>query len=398
MYWASPSCAAHEKRSAPKFRTQKVTRGEIVWDVRTSGTIEPVLKVTIGTFVSGPIIEINADFNDVVKKGMLLAKVDPRIYQAAVSRDEAALAISRAEVMRVKANLQQAMNDERRATELNDVNADYISASEMDQFRFARQALEAQLDVAKESIKQAAARLADSAANLDYTRIIATTDGIVIDKKIDEGQTLAAQFQTPELFILAPEMDKRMLIHARVMEADVGHVIRAKKEDRPVQFYVDAYEGELFEGKINQVRRNPIADQTVVTYPVIVETSNPDMKLLPGMTANLSFEIERKEDVILVPGSAVRFLPDVKHIREEDKEILEGSSNEKEDDSDATLAQPSAADTVAANRKRRQRHVWVKEGDQLRAIKIEFGLTDGKNYELVKGDVTEGTELVTGVD
>ena len=301
--------AAHFKtRNAPKFRTAKVTRGAIVWDVRTSGTIEPVLKVSIGTFVSGPIIEVNVDYNDAVEKGDLLAKVDPRIYNAAYSRDEAALATTKAEVLRVKANLQLATNDERRARELNEISAEYISASEMDQFRFARQALEAQLVVAEENVKQAEARLFDSRTNLDYTNIVAPQSGIVIDNKIDTGQTLAAQFQTPELFVLAPDMDKRMWINARVVEADVGYILRAMAEQRPVQFYVDAYEGELFEGKTIQVRRNPVENQTVVTYPVIVETPNPDMKLLPGMTANLSFEIEKKNDVVQIPGAAIRFL------------------------------------------------------------------------------------------
>ncbi len=361
-----PGMRAHWKtRNAPKFRTAKVTSGAIVWDVRTSGTIEPVLKISIGTFVSGPIIEVNVDFNDAVNKGDLLAKVDPRIYKAAYARDEAALATTKAEVLRVEANLQLAKNDERRAKELNEISSDYIAASEMDQFRFARQALEAQLMVAQENVKQAAARLFDSKTSLDYTDIVAPRSGIVIDKKIDTGQTLAAQFQTPELFVLAPDMDKRMWIHARVVEADVGHILRAMDEHRPVQFYVDAYEGELFEGRTIQVRRNPVENQTVVTYPVIVETPNPDMKLLPGMTANLSFEIEKKSDIVQIPGAAIRFLPDVKYVRETDKAILEGVSNESEEEG-ASAAPPSAADTVDANRKRRQRHVWVKEGDKLR--------------------------------
>ena len=258
----------------------------------------------------------------------MLAKVDPRLYKAAVLRDRAALATTKAEVKRVVANLQQAKNDERRAKELYEINADYISDSEMDQYRFAREALEAQVTVAEESIKQADARLTDSATNLEYTDIIAPASGIIIERKIDPGQTLASQFQTPELFVLAPDMDKRMWIHASVVEADIGHVLKAKEEKRPVEFFVDAYENELFTGIIHQVRQNPIEDQTVITYPVIVECANPDMKLLPGMTANLSFEIERKEDVLRIPGAAIRYLPDPEHVREEDKEILEG----KEDD------------------------------------------------------------------
>ena len=308
-----------KKRNAPKFRTAKVTRGSIRWEVRTTGTVEPVLKVQIGSFVSGPITEIHADYNQVVEEGQLLAKVDPRLYKAAVLRDTAALATSQAELKRVQANLQQAINDQRRAQELRDMNEEYISDSEMDQFRFAKEALEAQRDVAKESIRQARARLQDSQTNLDYTDIVAPRSGIVLKRAIQPGESLAAQFQTPELFVLAPDMDQRMWIHASVVEADVGHVIQAKKENRPVEFYVDAYEGELFQGTIHQVRQLPNDSQSVVTYTVIVETTNPDMKLLPGMTANLSFEIESIDDAVKIPGSAIRYLPETRFVRQEDR-------------------------------------------------------------------------------
>jgi HlyD family secretion protein len=396
--FAVPKLRAYsQKRNQPKFRTAKVTKGDLTWDVRTTGKIEPVLKIQIGSFVSGPITEIHADSNDIVEKGQLLAQVDPRLYRAAVLRDKAALATTEAEVKRVEANLQQAMNDERRAMELNDINPYYISDSEMDQYRFAKEALEAQLSVAKESIKQAAALLTNSETNLEYTNIVAPLSGVIIERKINPGQTLASQFQSPELFVLAPDMDKRMWIHASVVEADIGHVMRAKDEERPVEFFVDAYENELFVGKIHEVRQNPIEDQTVVTYPVIVECANPDKKLLPGMTANLSFEIERKDDVLRIPGAAIRYLPDVEYVREEDKEILEGKDQSNDQDEQTTATEPSAAEAVKANRNRRQRHVWVQEGNKLRAVKIEFGLSDGKYYELVEGALKEGQKLVVGV-
>lgn len=392
--FAVPKARAYwQERNRPKFLTSKVTRDSIVWEVKTTGTIQPVVKVSIGTFVSGPIIETHIDFNDKVEKGDLLAKIDPRIYAAAVRRDEAALATAKAEVLRVKANLQQAKNDERRSMQLKAMNADYVSDTEMDQFRFARMALEAQALIASESVNQAQGRLDDSNANLAYTVIKAPTSGIVIDKKIDEGMTLAAQFQMPELFVIAPEMDKRMWVHATVLEPDIGVVRQAKEKDLPVHFSVDAYPDELFEGRIHQVRQNPTTDQNVVTYPVIVETSNPGMKLLPGMTANLSFEIERKTDVLCVPGGAIRYLPDVKLVRTEDKKLIDGNMNSSEANST-----PSASDRVAASQRRRRRHVWVKDGDHLKAIQITFGLNNGKLYELVEGDLTEGQELVTGTE
>ena len=386
----------YEQKNKTSFKTTGVKRGDIRWEVRTTGTVEPVLRMQIGSFVSGPIQELYVDFNERVEKGQILAKVDPRIYKAAVARDEAGFATARAEVERVRANLQQAINDERRARRLQEYNEDYIAQTEMDQFRFARMSLEAQLSVAIQSVKQAEARLQDSRANLFYTDIVAPEDGVIIDRKIDPGQTLAAQFQTPELFVLAPHMDERMWVHAVVVETEVGHVIRAQKDNRPVEFTVDAYPDELFVGHIHQVRQNATTEQNVVTYPVIVESPNPDGKLLPGMTATISFEIERKEDILLVPSPAIYFLPDIKHVREADKHLLEGDDDD--DDEDLTV-QKSAEELVAANQKRRRRHVWVEEGEgKLRAIEIMFGLTDGKNYELVEGELTEGMRLVKGVE
>lgn len=381
------------KRNQPKFRTAKVTRGPVAWEVRTSGKVQPVLRVSIGSFVSGPVSELHANFNDYVKKGQLLARIDPRIYAAAVRRDEAALAVANADTLRVLANLHQARNDERRSKKLRDINPEYISDTEMDQFRFAREALEAQLEIAKESAKQAQGRLDDSKANLQYTEIVAPCDGVVIDRKIDEGQTLAAQFQTPELFVLAPEMEKRMWIEAMVLEADIGMVRKAKDRGQDVEFTIEAYQDELFHGKIKQVRQNPTTEQNVVTYPVIVEAPNPDLKLLPGMTAVLSFEVERKDEVLRIPGGAIRFLPDVKHVRKEDKDLIEGD-DVKETGEDG----PSAKDRVSANQRRRRRHVWIQDGEFLKAIPIEFGITDGKVYELAAGELIEGQELVTGLE
>ncbi|HEY6565280.1 MAG TPA: efflux RND transporter periplasmic adaptor subunit [Pirellulaceae bacterium] len=390
----TPRARAYWKeRNRPKFRTEKVLRGPIRWEVRTTGTVQPVRKVTIGAFVSGPIKKLNADFNQWVEKGELLVEIDPTLYVAAMQQSKAALATAQAEVKRVEATLQQARNDQRRALELYKINPDYISDSEMDQFKFAREALEAQLIVAQQSVEQSRGSLENSKANLNYATIFAPESGFIIDRKIDSGQTVVAQFQTPELFILAPEMKERMWVHASVVEADIGHIIRARKEDRAVEFTVDAYEDDLFHGKIREVRQNPTTDQNVVTYPVIVETSNTDLKLLPGMTASLSFEIDRREDVVLIPGAAIRYLPEKEHVRKADHDLLEGTVKEQE-----VVSSRSAVDRVEANRKRRRRHVWVQEDEGLRAIEVEFGISDGKYYELKEGKLTPGMELVTGLE
>ena len=186
-------------------------------------------SVKIGSFVSGPIESIFVDFNAEVKQGDLMAKIDPRIYDAAVARDRAALANQKATVEQTQAQLQQAINDENRSKLLRAENKDYISDTEMDQFKYKRQALEASLMVAQTAVDQANALLSTSSANLNYTEIIAPVDGMVIDRKVDPGQTVAATFQTPELFTLGPDMRKEMRVFASVDEADIGLI---RREDR----------------------------------------------------------------------------------------------------------------------------------------------------------------------
>lgn len=391
---AQPKLTAWWKeRNKPVYETVNVEKGDIAWHVQTTGKIEPVLKIQIGAFVSGPIDELNVDFNDKVEKGQVLAKVDPRLYDAAVARDTASLLRAKAQVAQVAARLQQATNDLKRAKQLQEINEGYISQSEMDQLCFSRQAQQAELKVAELQINLAQANLDNSELNLKYTIIDAPESGVIIDRLIDPGQTLQAGFTTPELFVLAPEMDKRMWVHANVVEADVGHIIQAQKDERPVTFYVDAYNDDLFKGKIIQVRQNPATEQNIVSYPVIVETGNEGMKLLPGMTANLSFEIDRREGVLKIPYSAISYVPDKKYVRDEDHDILEGkASDERDADSSAEV---SAEKRVEATRRRRTRHVWVKDKeDKLRAIEIEFGISDGRFYELVKGELEEDQELV----
>ncbi|MGV2335778.1 MAG UNVERIFIED_CONTAM: biotin/lipoyl-binding protein [Planctomycetaceae bacterium] len=197
------------ERNKPRFRTAKLEMGDLRLSVNASGEVNPVLRVKVGSFVSGPIQKLYVDFNTEVTTGQLLAEIDPRIYAAAVARDEAALTTRRADVDRVKAELQRAVNDENRSLALKKENPDFISQAELDQFRFARLALEAQLQVAEAGVNQALANLENSRANVGYTRITAPVDGVVIDRLIDPGQTLAAQFQTPEMFVIAPQMRKK---------------------------------------------------------------------------------------------------------------------------------------------------------------------------------------------
>jgi len=382
----------------PNYREVAVVRGELVSVVNATGTVQPVLRVQVGAFVSGPIEKLYVDFNQKVMENQFLAKIDTRLYDAAVKRDRASLHTREAEVKRVRALLSQAVADENRAIELRKENEDYISQAELDQLRYGRESLEAQLELAAAAVEQAQATLENSEAQLGYTDIRCPVDGIVIDRKIDEGQTLVAQFQTPELFIVAPNMEEKMRVFALVDEADIGFIREAQRRHKRVQFTVDAYLDELFEGTIFDVRMNPTTLQNVVTYPVVVESPNPELKLLPGMTANLSFEIDQREDILKIPNAALRFYPKTEQVHPDDRKLLQAGEEEvtAEEDTAKEAEKRSAAERALANRTRTRRHVWVRDGDFLRALEVTTGLSDNKYTELVAGPLTEGQMLVAG--
>jgi len=395
-----------ERRNRPTFKTEKVSRGSVTSYVMATGSVKPVLTIKIGSFVSGPIRDMPAeiDFNQPVKKGDLMALVDPRLIRPQAQSAEASLIIRKGEVKRTKAQLQLAINDEQRAIRLREKEQDFVSQAEMDKLRFAREQLEAAVMIAEASVDQAKAQLEISRTNLEYTEILAPEDGIIIDRKIDPGQTLAAQFQTPELFEIGVDMDKRMHIYASVDESEIGQIRIAQETDQPVTFTVRAYPEESFKGRIVQIRMSATELQNVVTYPVIVEAPNENMKLYPNMTAELSFKIEEREDVLRVPQQALRYMPDKKLVRKEDHKILDGSSWKRvtdEDEEEVEEQQQSAEARAKSKRSRDTRHVWVKEGDKLKAIEVILGLADGddsKTQQIMSGELTEDQEIVTGIE
>jgi HlyD family secretion protein len=394
---AKPMAAYWREKNRINYRDAEVSRGTITAVVNSTGTVKPVQQVSVSTFVSGPIESIAVDFNDEVKKGDLMAKIDPRIYTAAVNQARAYLANQKAGVERAKAQLQQARNDEARAVSLRAENRTFISDTEMDQFKYKRLTLDAELALAQSAVDQAQASLDTAEANLNYTRIISPVDGIVIDRKVDPGQTVAASFQVPDMFIVAPDMRKEMRVFASVDEADIGLIRKAQSTGQPVRFTVDAHPDDLFTGRIFQIRQNATTNQNVVTYPVVVSVPNPDLKLLPQMTAQLSFQVGEVKNVLRIPNAALRFYPQREQVRPDDRKLLEiaaGTPSDSQDQSDANL---SADDKADARRRRHRRHVWVSDGDFLRAIPVTTGLSDSKHTELVSGELHEGDKLVTGV-
>ena len=199
------------------------------------------------------------------------------------------------------------------------------------------------------------------------------------------------------MFILAPDMRKEMYVHASVDEADIGLITAAKQKSLPVTFTVDAYPDDLFPGKIEEIRLSSTTTQNVVTYPVVVGAPNPELKLLPGMTASISFEVERRADVVKIPNSALRFFPLPQQVREADKPLLEGKWDERNSQEQTSEAGLSAKDRAESRKKRNRRHVWVQDGTKLRAVEIQTGLSDSQFTELVKGELKRGDKLVIGI-
>lgn len=390
--------AGYQRYSASRnlsgqFRTKAVRRGDVMLVVNSTGTVQPVLSVQVGAFVSGPIQKVCVDFNDKVKKDQILAQVDPRNYVAAEAHESASLAHANADLKRVQALLEHAVSLEHRNLRLKKTNA--IAENDYEQSVTDRKNLEAQIDLCKAAILQSDADLSTARTNLDFTNIKSPVDGIVIDRKVDPGQTVAAQFQTPVLFLVAPDLEKKVYVYASVDEADIGLIRDAQKLGQPVTFSVDAYPKDSFTGHIAQVRLNPTTVSNVVTYTVIVEAPNGDLKLLPGMTANLVFQIEKRNNVITLPNAALRFRPKLEQVRKCDQAIVEGLT---EDDADqGSPAESGEKKESTAARGTKLNHVWVMDGNQLAAVEVVTGLADKHGTELVSGDLLEGQELITGM-
>lgn len=290
------------KENGPKYRTEKVVKGEIVAAVSATGTVNPVKTVLVGTQISGTIKALHADFNAQVKAGQLIALIDPSTFQQQVAQAHANLLAARANVEKAAAARNDAKRIFDRAKGL--LAKSFISQGEFDSAQTNVEATEAGLSAAKAAVAQAEASERIAGTNLQYTKIISPVDGIVIARNVDVGQTVAASFQTPTLFSIAEDLTK-MQIDTNIAEADIGRI----REGQDVDFRVDAYPDATFKGRVFQVRNAPITVQNVVTYDTVVKVENPDLKLKPGMTANVAIIVDRREGALKVPNAALRFAP-----------------------------------------------------------------------------------------
>ncbi len=310
--------AYYIRRSAPEITvtTAPITRGDIVDSVASTGTLQAVTTVQVGSQVSGNISWLGADFNSIVKKGQVIARLDPSLFQAQLeqtkanlNQTKANLAKAQSDLERMKVQLVDAQTKYTRAKELSDRSL--LPQSDLDAAKIAVDSAQAQLASQQATVKQTEAAVAQSEAqvnqnqvNLDHTIITAPIDGIVTQRSVDVGQTVAASMQAPTLFIIAADLTK-MQVSANIDESDVGRI----RPGQNVTFRVDAYPADTFNGVVTQIRLQPVVQSNVTTYGTIINVPNQDLKLKPGMTANLRVEVSRKNDVLRVPNAATRFRP-----------------------------------------------------------------------------------------
>ena len=288
------------QKDEDSYITAKIVNGSIVQKITASGTINPISTVNIGTQVSGIIAEIYVDYNSSVKKGDMLALIDPQTFEASVDQKQAALDIARAELDVTKNDIVYYKKHLDRIKKLN--NSKYSTDKELESAQRDYDNAVAQKALKEAQVNQAEAMLKQARIDLDYTKIVSSVDGEVISREVEVGQTVAASFNTPTLFYVAEDLTK-MQIEASVVEADIAKV----KEGQKVEFAVDSFPDEIFEGVVTQVRNNPITTSNVVTYEVIIGIDNKDLKIKPGMTANVEIITAEKENVLLVPNKALRF-------------------------------------------------------------------------------------------
>jgi HlyD family secretion protein len=286
----------------PEVSTVPLALGDVVDTVGATGALEAVTTVQVGSQVSGIIDALYADYNSIVRAGDVIARLEPSLFESQVEQSRANLARSDADVERLSVALQDARTQLRRSEEL--ASQDLIAESELEAAQVAVRSAQAQVQSAEAGVIQSRASLNQSEVNLGHTVITAPIDGIVIARQVDVGQTVAASMSAPELFIIAADLTKMQVI-ANIDESDVGRI----RPGQPVTFTVDAYGAEEFEGTVSQIRLEPVVLQNVVTYATVIDVPNNDLRLKPGMTATVTLEIARRENVLRVPNSALRFRP-----------------------------------------------------------------------------------------
>jgi HlyD family secretion protein len=386
---------------AIEYRTEVAERGSLSSQVTASGTLSPLVTVQVGSQVSGRILELNADFNARVEKGQIIARIDPQLFQTDVAKARANHASARAQVTRAEAELAQANRNYDRTTSL--AEQQLVARADVDASLAALQTAQASVAAARAMQSQAKAAVEQADTNLALTTIVSPISGIVISRNVDVGQTVAASLQAPTLFTIAEDLAK-MEVHTSVAESDVGRLT----QDMQVEFTVDAHPSERFKGVVKEVRYAPQTVQNVVTYDAVVSVDNSDLKLRPGMTADVTFLLERRDAVVMVPNTALRFRPPQKVLDEigwkppdeRGPGVRAGGGMRKRGGGEGADAPrgPSEKQSEKGGRERASRRlVWKlgKDGVPAPAM-VEIGISDGKVTEVVSG-LAEGDTVIVGI-
>jgi len=396
--------------SNQRYRMVKVERGDITSSVTATGTINPVVTVLVGSQVSGTIKALYADFNSRVKEGQVIAQIDPALFEAQVEqaranvlKAQAGLANAQATVQVARANLYKAevaVADTKRSLDrnaplaerkvvaqqvLDTAQANYDSAvAQRDALKAQLLVADAQVESEKANVENTKAALRMAETNLRYTTIRSPVTGIVISRNVDVGQTVAASLQAPTLFTIAKDLTQ-MQVDTNFSEADIGRI----ETGQEATFTVDAYPETTFRGKVSEIRNAPQTIQNVVTYDVVIMVANPDLKLKPGMTANVTIIVVREKGILKIPNAALRFQP--QSAQRESTNIGSAQRKPEQRQGPAESVSPSGAD------QKRQATVWVVSPEGKPApVSVALGITDGTFSEVVSRDLNEGTEVIAG--
>ncbi len=343
-----------------RFVAEPLSRGKITAKVTATGTLSALVTVQVGSQISGRIRELLADFNTPVKKGQVIARIDPSLFRAAVERAEANLVAARGNLEKAQADARDAQRKLERSRALDAERV--VSKADLDTAQAAADAAKGQVAAAQGAVAQARAALNEAEVNLGYTTIVSPTDGVVIERNVDVGQTVAASLQAPTLFLIAQDLAK-MQVDTSVPEADVGRL----SQGMTATFTVDAYPGRHFTGVVRQIRNAPETIDNVVTYDAVLDVSNADLRLKPGMTANVTFVVDERDDVLRLPNAALRFRPPRDVARSDD----------------LTPTAPGL------------RNVWVLRGGKPVRVEVRTGITDGTFTEVVSGPIEAGDRVIT---
>ncbi|MDR0996846.1 MAG: efflux RND transporter periplasmic adaptor subunit [Zoogloeaceae bacterium] len=358
-----------DEKGQTHYKFATLAQGSVSQTVSANGTLNPVTLVNVGTQVSGRVDHLYVDFNDEVKEGQVLARIDDSLLAPKLRQSEASLTSA-------QASLDLASANERRMKKLYD--QEFVSRQEWDV------SVEA-LKSARAQVTQAKAQRDQDKANLDKVVIISPVSGVVIDRQVDVGQTVASSFQTPTLFKIAQDLSK-MQIDSAFAEADVGNI----KEGQQVRFTVDAFPDQRFSGVVRQVRLNPTTTSNVVTYNVVVSVDNPDLILLPGMTAYVNIVVARQKDVLLVPNAALRYKPTVAASEKKASGGLMGMMPRMGPPRGGRSGNNGKAEAVAKG------EVYIVHDGKLTPVELHLGITDGQNTEVLEGTLKAGDQVVIG--